>query len=266
MIQLNLLPDVKLEYIKARQRKRMVVGTAVIVSGFFLTIFILLFIFVRFAQKEHINHLDKDIAKTTEQLQSKQDLNKILTIQNQLNSLPALHDQKTVSSRLFDYLTQLTPAQATISQVTLDFAEGTISLEGNANEISTVNKFVDTLKFTGFSTSEENISEDQKQCALQPIESQAATGENPLKVCRAFNEVVLQEFSLDTQSADSIQTDKPVSYQIKFKFDPKIFANFKADEGQQAVSLKIPSIISTRSATEKPGALFVPKAEEGGQQ
>ncbi|MBI5357449.1 PilN domain-containing protein [Candidatus Saccharibacteria bacterium] len=258
MIQLNLLPDVKLEYIKARQRKRMVIGTSVIVSGFFITIFILLFIFVRFAQKEHLSNLDEDISKTTQELKSKEDIDKILTIQNQLNSLPALHDQKTISSRLFDYLTQLTPTQATISEVTLDFSENTLSLEGNADQISTVNKFVDTLKFTGFTTSEEGVSDDQKDCVLQTIDVQGVTNENT-KTCRAFSEVVLQEFSLEAEGGSSTQSGKPVSYQIKFKFDPKIFANIKADAGQSAVSLKIPNIISTRSATEKPGALFVPK-------
>lgn len=266
MIQLNLLPDVKLEYMKARQRKRMVIGTSIIVSGFFITIFILLFVFVRFAQKEHLSNLDKDIAKTTEELKSKEDLNKILTIQNQLNSLPALHDQKTISSRVFDYLTQLTPAQATISEVTLDLTEGTLSLEGNADQISTVNKFVDTLKFTGFITSEENIAEDQKQCTLQEVDSQAASAENSPKICRAFNEVVLQEFSFEADAGAGAQTGKPVSYQIKFKFDPKIFSNIKADEGSTAVTLKIPNIISTRSATEKPGALFVPKPNQEGEQ
>lgn len=266
MIQLNLLPDVKLEYIKARQRKRMVFGTSIIISAFFLSILIALFVLVKFAQKEHITNLDKDIAAKTEELKSKEDLDKILTIQNQLNSLPALHNQKPVTSRLFDYLIQLTPAQATISDVTLDFADNSIIIEGNSDEISTINKFVDTLKFTGYVTSEEGVENAQKQCALQEISVQGASAEGDAKICRAFNEVVLEEFSLDGQSAE--QSSKPVSYKIKLKFDPEVFRNIKPKQDETAVTLKIPNIISTRSATEKPGALFVPNQdqENGGNQ
>ena len=101
MIQFNLLPDVKIEYIKTRYRKRMIMLISAIASGVTFTIFVLLFLFVRVNQPKHMKDLDKDIKSTVSKIQETKDLDKILTIQNQLNSLPALHD-KLKTDRLHD--------------------------------------------------------------------------------------------------------------------------------------------------------------------
>lgn len=242
MMQLNLLPDVKLQYIQARRRKRLIIGLSTIISGFFLIILVLLLVYVRFSQPRHMTALTNDINETTEQLKAKQDLDKILTIQNQLSSLPALHDNKVISSRLFEYLTQVTPAQATISDVDADFEGNIINIKGNADALSTVNKFADTLKFTDFRSS----------------------GDAP-KEGKAFNNVVLKSFSVAPEAAQAGQ--KPITYELEFSFEPVIFANIKGTEGS-AVALTVPQIITTRSETEKPGDLFAPQpvpTEEGGQ-
>ena len=152
MIQFNLLPDVKQEFIRSRQLKRMVVLLAIIISALALTIFVLLLLIVHVFQKQHIKDQNEDIKKYSSQLQNTPDLDKILTIQNQLNSLSGLHDKKVVTSRVFSYTTQLTPAQASISKLSIDFTSNTMSINGSANSIETVNKFVDTLKFTTYST------------------------------------------------------------------------------------------------------------------
>lgn len=261
MIQLNLLPDVKMQYIKARRRKRLILGVSSITSGFFLVIFILLFVYVRVAQPKHMDDLSKDISAKTVELQSKQDINKVLTVQNQLNTLPGLHDQKAISSRLFDYLQQLTPADATISGVSIDFQEFKATIEGSADQIRVVNKFADTLKFTGFKVNEEGSEGAQPACDLGAIEQTSEVineeQEGVKGLCRAFSGVTLSEFSLNDENNEF----SGVTYKIDFTFDSKIFANIKPPEGQKAVELVVPNIISTRSATEKPGELFVPKEE-----
>jgi len=217
MIQFNLLPDVKLEYIKARRSKRMVLLVAIGVAGVSLTIFIGLFVFVNIIQKQRLSSLNSDIKKNTATLQAIPDLGKVLTVQNQLNSLSGLHAQNPDTSRLFDYLGQVTPAKVTISDIKADFAANTLSITGNADTLSTVNQYVDTLKFTTYSIDD---------------------GESSTK---AFSEVVLATFS---------KTDKDSTYQISLKFDPVIFDNTKK------ITLTVPKIISTRSETEKPGDLF----------
>ncbi len=238
MVQFNLLPDVKIEFIKTRQRKRLIMLVSIIASAVCFGIFLLLFLFVRVNQPEHIKDLDKDIDTSVKKIQSIEDLDKILTIQNQLNSLPDLHDKKVVGSRVVDYLTRVTPNQATISDVTIDFAAGTMSLKGNADSLNTVNKFTDTLKFTDFKVNNEA----------------AASG-------KAFKDVVLQSFSVGSSG------NSAVSYEVALGFDPAIFAQVKdvaAGKENEPVTLTVPKILSTRSETEKPATLFAPQPEAPG--
>lgn len=230
-VQFNLLPDVKLEYIKARRMKRMVMGVSVIVAGITLAIFIGLFLLVNVVQKSHIANLNSDIEQKSSELQSKPDIDKIITIQNQLNSLTALHENKPQASRTIKYLTLLTPSEATVSQVTVSFEEDTMTIDGDANKLETVNKFADTLKFTTYK-----------------VEGSDTEPQN------AFSEVVLESFGV---------TEEGATYQLSMKFNPEIFDNTKK------VELIVPDIISTRSQTEKPEDLFQSSGESntnGGTQ
>lgn len=217
MIQLNLLPDIKLEYLKTERTKRKIILISSACAGAALLLLLMLFVVVNVLQKQHLNSLNKDIKTYSAKLSGTTDLNKILTIQNQLESLPAMHDQKVVASRLFSYMSQLTPNQASIASLKVDFVGNTISFSGTADALETVNKFTDTLKFTTFKTAD-GSSED-----------------------KAFSNVVLTNFSRD---------DKITHYQIDAHFAPVIFDN------AQEASLITPKIISTRSETEKPAALF----------
>lgn len=217
MIQFNLLPDVKLEYMKTRRTKRVTIIIAGLVTALALAVFVGLFLIVNVFQRQHLANLNKDIKQDTAQLQAVPDLTKVLTIQNQLGKLTELHEQKPAAARVFDFLGQLTPSKATISSVSVDFSAGTMSINGNADSLSTVNQYVDTLKFTNFVTN--NDGNQQK----------------------AFSEVVLSSFGKD---------EKTTSYSITFKFNPEIFNNTKQ------VTLEVPKITSTRSSTEKPSDLF----------
>jgi hypothetical protein len=219
MIQFNLLPDVKLEFIRARKMKRLVITVATIVAGATLTIMILLFLIVNVLQRQHLNNLSKDIAKDSKTLQSTPELDKILTIQNQLNHLTPLHEQKAAITRVKTYVSQVTPAQVTFSKLEVSFATNKITFTGAADSLRTVNQFVDTLKFTKYKVAG---SEEQKD---------------------AFSDVVLSKFGRDIKGA---------SFQVDLTNDPIIFNN-TAD-----VQLVVPSIITTRSVIEKPSILFQP--------
>ncbi|MGZ6005301.1 MAG: PilN domain-containing protein [Candidatus Saccharimonadales bacterium] len=216
MLQFNLLPDVKMEYIRAQRLKQTVVSISAVVAGAALTLLILLFLVVDVFQKAHLKDVNTDIATNTSKLQSITDLNKILTVQNQLNSLPALHAQKPVASRLFNYIGQVVPAKVNISSLNLDFTQKVIQLNGTADSISTVNKFVDTLKFATY----------------------ASGGSNK----KAFSNVVLSSFS---------RSDKDASYAINLNFDSAIF-----DVSQNITSLTVPNIITTRSELDAPTTVF----------
>lgn len=217
MIQFNLLPDVKQEYIKAKRQKHSVIIISLLTAAGSLFIFVMLFLTVHVFQKFHLNSLNDSIQTNTKKLQDVTDLNKILTIQNQLDSLPKLHDQKPVTSRLFGFLGQITPAQVSIGKVDVDYGTKTINLTGTADSLGTVNKFVDTIKFTTYNEGDQPASD------------------------KPFSSVVLASFSL---------TDKDATYQITLSFNEAIF------DSSKNITLVVPKIISTRSETEKPTDLF----------
>lgn len=218
MVQFNLLPDVKIEYIRAKRQKYLVTLASVVTIVASVTILVLLILFVFVAQKKNISDLSRDIDAASEELQSTPDLEKMLTVQNQLRVLPDLHGDKAVASRLFKYISQSTPAAASISRLEADFEGTKMSISGSADSLEMVNTFVDTLKFATYST--KNSPNDQIQ---------------------AFSGVVLSSFGRDSQGA---------SYTINLNFDPVIFSD------SEEVTLTVPNRVTTRSQIEQPSALF----------
>lgn len=225
MIQFNLLPDVKLKYVKARRTKRLVILAAAGISVSVLAVMVLLFLVVNVFQKKHLNDLNKDIASYSNELKGVKDIDKVLTIQNQLNNLsmnngaPGLHDKKPVVSRLFPYLSQMLPDKLSLATLDVNFEAQTISFNGGADSLSTINKFVDTLKFTTYKSGTDKEASETK----------------------AFSNIVLTSFGRD---------DLAATYQIDLKFDPLIF------DSSKTINMIVPKIITTRSETEKPIELF----------
>jgi len=217
MIQLNLLPDIKIAFMRSRRLKRLVMMVASIISIISISIVVLLYSFVNIAQKQHISNINSNIKSNDSKLGNITDLNKVLTIQNQLESLTELHDQKPAISRLFGYINSITPAKVDLSTLSIDFTNKTLKITGSSDSLNTLNKFIDTIKFTVYST---------------PYE---------LSDKKAFSSTVLTSYSKE---------EKRVTYAIGTTFDPAIF------DGRFVPILKVPKIISSRSETEKPTTLF----------
>lgn len=221
MIQVNLLPDIKQSFIKAKRLKRIVVLVSATITALTLLVFLVLLLSVHLWQKSNIKGLDNNIKKLSSQLEATPDLSRILTVQNQLKSLPGLHQQKPAAKRLFTYLAQTTPNGVTISTFKLDFENSKIEVTGAAGNLEIVNKFVDTLKFTKY---KENPNSSEEN---------------------AFKDVVLTNFGHDSQNSTA-------TYTLTYTFVPIIFEGSAKD-----VALIVPqNFISTRSETERPQSLF----------
>jgi hypothetical protein len=102
-VQFNLLPDVKLEFDRAQHVKRSVYLLSFIASAVAVGLFVISFLAVNVLQKQLLNKANDDITSYSNKLKAIPNLDNILTIQNQLNALPGLHQQKHYSSRLFTY-------------------------------------------------------------------------------------------------------------------------------------------------------------------
>lgn len=217
MIEFNLLPDVKVQYVKAEKLKVLVVTVSTIVSIVSLIILSLLIIYVYVVQSKVISNLNNDIQNQTSQINQNTNLNKILTIQKQSITIPLIQKQLYQPSRIYSYMAQLTPSAASITSIDVDFTKNSISVTGKANSPQIVNQFVDTLKFTDYKVNNTNKG-------------------------RAFNTVTLSSFSYTTGSLPT--------YTITFNYANDIFM------ANENTSLVIPNITSTRSVIDQPNDLF----------
>ena len=183
MIQLNLLPDVKLQYIKAQQARRLIFSVSFLVSAASVGLLIIALLYDGL-QHRNLTNLNKDIK------------NESSTLQNELNSLTQLHTSKPAAASLFTYLNEVTPVQVAIGTLNADFNANTLSISGTSDNLKDINTFVDTIKYSKYS-----------------IAGTSGT-------VTAFSNVVLTSFGLNNQSPNPAQA---ASYTINLSFDPTIF-------------------------------------------
>lgn len=219
MIQFNLLPDIKVQYIKTQRLKRMMTTVSVVAIAASVGLLILMFSFVA-VQNKHVENLDKDIDALTSELQGNPELTKILSVQNQLNSLPQLYAGRPAIDRLPGYIDQATPVGVNMGRLIVDFSTSTIEVTGQASSLELMNAYVDSLKYTTF---EKTAEDGSKQSAL------------------AFGNVVLTTVGRNAEGAE---------FTLIFNFDPYIF-----DINKQ-VALTVPSLVTTRAQAPNTDLLF----------
>lgn len=134
MIEINLIPDVKREYLKTRALRNAVITMSIFIGMIIVAIAVVLSL-VLGVQLAAQSVQDRAIRAESEKLMGVEDIDKMVTIQHQLELIDGKHASKTVNSRLFDVLSAINPGapnNAVISTVKLDPTGKTISIEGSA--------------------------------------------------------------------------------------------------------------------------------------
>lgn len=230
-MQFNLLPDIKLEYIKAERSRKVVASIGLLVSAIAVAILLIMLFTVEVVQKKQLSDAASAVTTANKDLSGITGLNKVLTVQNQLGTLATLHQSKHISSRIFTYLPEITPSNVKITQITMDLSQNTITITGTADSQLAVNTFIDTLKFAQFKASSSDT-------------------EHP-----AFTNVVESAFSLTATGS---------TYTINATLDPALFAN----PGSQTPQIILHNQVTTRSVLEDPGNVLFsapPKTTTGAQ-
>ncbi|MBI2589282.1 hypothetical protein HYW35_03745 [Candidatus Saccharibacteria bacterium] len=233
-IQFNLLPDVKLQFDKAKRVQNLVFRVATAASATMLGLFLVMLVVVHVVQKSQLSSAAKAQDTLSSQLSNIPNLGQIITIQNQLKTLVGLHQAKHVSSRIFTYLPQVTPSNASIGKLDIDLAGSTMSISGNADSQKTVNTFIDTLKFTTYMVGDQDTPHS------------------------AFTSVVESTFAINATN---------VSYTLDISFDPQLFANNLLDsqDHPQEPKLSVPKLTTTKSGVnDANNPIF--KTQSGGGQ
>lgn len=148
MIQLNLLPDVKKEFIRAQRTRNSVIAGSVIAIAASLGLIVLFAMYVYIGQPIIAKQLTDDIERKGKELQGVQNIDKYLTIQHQLESLGPLHDDKKIYSRMMDFMPALNPAaphSVQLNTLEVNDLDGTVIFKGISPSAQSFNIFNDTL-------------------------------------------------------------------------------------------------------------------------
>jgi hypothetical protein len=225
MIQLNLLPDLKKEFIRSQKNKSLVISSSILVTLGALGLSGLLFVYVTFAQQVQIGIVTQDIQNKSQELSQIKDINKYLTIQNQLSSVGMLHSSKGIYSRLFDFFSVLNPNPPNSINLTgaqLVTIDKSIMFNGTTSSFESINIFVDTLKNAQLSYMAEGAT--------------AATKES------MFEQVFVQNSGLGKSNEKQV-----VAFTVRAVYRESVFGASITD-----VKAEVPSITTTPSATQAP--------------
>jgi len=152
MIEVNLVPDVKLELLKARRQQRLVISGSIVVAIVSVGLVALMSVYAFGIQTVADTLADNGIETEAERLSEIEGLAKSLTLQAQLATLTEVEADKHVTSRLFDILSVVVPSgnnRVDISRLNLDTDEGTIEIEAEAaNGYEAMEVFKKTLAQT----------------------------------------------------------------------------------------------------------------------
>jgi hypothetical protein len=154
MIEINLVPDVKQELIKAQRVRASVISLAIVIGIGAIGVVIMLAVWVFGVQAARNLLTDNAIKSESQKLSAVEDVSNTLTIQNQLSKITPMHDSKSIDSRLFDILTTINPAapnNVSITKVLLDSSAKTLKLEAQArNGYPALEVFKKTITATNF--------------------------------------------------------------------------------------------------------------------
>jgi hypothetical protein len=149
MIEINLVPDIKQEFLRSQRLRARVISGSILVCLASAGVVVLLGAML-VAQNVRDVLADSSIDTEYKKLVgNNKDLNDVVTIQNQLANISTLNDNKLMTSRTFDLLSAVNPTapnNVQMTQITVDPAKKTINVQGvSANGFNSVDALKKTI-------------------------------------------------------------------------------------------------------------------------
>lgn len=149
MIEVNLIPDVKQELLKAQRDRKLVISISILVGIAMLSVVAVLATYTFGVQTVYSSVQDANIASESKKLNEVEDLSKILTIQNQLTKISSIHDNKQMNSRIFDMIYKINPpapSNVQYSSVTYSVENREMRIEGQTSTFPALETFRKTIE------------------------------------------------------------------------------------------------------------------------
>lgn len=182
MIEVNLIPDVKLELLKARRQQRLVISGSILVAIVSVGVVVLLSIYAFGVQTVADTFADNGIKDNSKKLAAVEDLSQTLTLQAQLNKLSEIQSNQHMTSRLFDVLTATIPKgvnEVNMTRLNFDSENNTIEIEAEAaNGYEAMEVFKKTLAQTKLQYRMDGEVADPINIASDISEGERNYGEN----------------------------------------------------------------------------------------
>lgn len=242
MIKLNLLPDIKREYLRTRRLEAKVISGAIVAMLAALGLVVFAALAVYGAQALQISLLSGSIKDNAQKLASIKDIEKYVTVQNQLTQINQLHEKKNIYSRVFDVAARVNPKapnNVRITALDVDAATTTMRFQGETASFTGLETFRDTLKNAGVVFSEGNDT--------------ANAGKEPLFTPSSVTVV--------TQALGKSQTGQQVvSFEVTAAYNARLFSR-----QVKSYIISVPSIETTQTKQDAPNVFGEPTINQEGQ-
>lgn len=248
MIKLNLLPDIKLQYQKARRTQAKVVSGAILVCMAAVGAVVLAVLWVYGIQGFQRAQLTKSIDTKYSELKSIKDIDKYVTIQHQLANISGLHAEKIIMSRVFDVMAKLNPKapnNVRISNLNVDTTATTITMDGQTDSFTGLETFRDTLKNASLS--------------YLPVSSDGTTHTETPTIEPLFTPDTVAILSQGIGKTNDNKT--VVSFKLSVTYNPNVFARDTAN-----VLVTVPNKETTQSKEDAPNVFSEAETTSGGGQ
>ncbi len=183
MYEINLVPDIKDQMIKAQRVRNFIFFICIVVSAAAVGVVLLLLV-VKGAQDIKLSGQDKKLEQMSLKVNSYKDLNELLTLQNQLNKIDEISQNRKVFSRVFSIISTLLPTSAdkiTISELNVNLGENTLTIDGQADAgeqpdidfrvLETFKKNVSVMKYDYGRFVDKNNNEIPTRCIIESDEN-----------------------------------------------------------------------------------------------
>lgn len=133
--EINLVPEVKAQMIKAQKMRNLVLFICIVVSISAVSVVLVLF-GIKSGQDIAMSNQDKKLEILSQKLLGYDELKDLVTVQAQLDKLSKIADRKTVVSRVFGALSVMLPQTddiVSLSELRVDLETSTLRLEGQAD-------------------------------------------------------------------------------------------------------------------------------------
>lgn len=240
MIQINLIPDVKREYLHARRMRDVAISLSIFISIVAASAVGLMLLFLSIQVTRDLL-ADRTIESEYKKLSSVDNLTDMVTIQNQLSLISVQHADKSINSRLFNVLQAINPPapnDARFTSISLNPEDSTLFLEGQADggylAVETLKKTIQNTSIS-FTDGSEGAATETGDFASDVTVGETSYGitDNNRRVLRFTIEITYIDglFNNTKQDVKIVAPDRKIDVtDSKLRVPDSLFAIPAADE------------------------------------